>query len=70
MCQLNLDAYQNAVNAHYGTKYNIPIIYFTQLIGLAFGIPEKELGFGKEIISAQPALAKITDEAPEEEWAC
>ncbi len=70
MCQLNLDAYQNAVNAHYGTKYNIPIIYFTQLIGLAFGIPEKELGFGKEIVSAQPALAKITDEAPEEEWAC
>jgi heterodisulfide reductase subunit B len=70
MCQLNLDAYQNAVNAHYGTKYNIPIIYFTQLIGLAFGIPEKELGFGKEIVSAQPALAKITDEAPEEELAC
>lgn len=70
MCQLNLDAYQNAVNAHYGTKYNIPVIYFTQLIGLAFGIPEKELGFGKEIVSAQPALAKITDEAPEEEWAC
>jgi heterodisulfide reductase subunit B len=69
MCQLNLDAYQNAVNAHYGTKYNIPVVYFTQLIGLAFGIPEKELGFGKEIVSAQPALAKITDEAPEEEWA-
>lgn len=70
MCQLNLDAYQDAVNAHFGTDYKIPIVYFTQLIGLAFGIPEKELGFGKEIISAQPALAKITDEAPEEEWAC
>ncbi|MFO8036978.1 MAG: CoB--CoM heterodisulfide reductase iron-sulfur subunit B family protein [Anaerolineales bacterium] len=66
MCQLNLDAYQGAVNAHFGTDYNIPVIYFTQLIGLAFGIPENELGFGKEIVSAKPALEKISDEAPQE----
>ncbi len=66
MCQLNLDAYQGAVNAHFGTNYNIPVLYFTQLIGLAFGIPESELGFGKEIVSAKPALEKISDEAPKE----
>jgi heterodisulfide reductase subunit B len=66
MCQLNLDAYQGAVNVHFGTNYNIPVLYFTQLIGLAFGIPENELGFGKEIVSAQPALQKISDEAPQE----
>lgn len=64
MCQLNLDAYQDAVNAHFGTDYKIPIIYFTQLMGLAFGLPAKELGFGKEIVSAQPALDKITTEEP------
>lgn len=64
MCQLNLDAYQDAVNAHFGTDFKIPIIYFTQLMGLAFGLPAKELGFGKEIISAKPALAKITTDAP------
>jgi heterodisulfide reductase subunit B len=64
MCQLNLDAYQDAVNAHFGTNYQIPIVYFTQLMGLAFGIPANQLGFGKEIVSAQPALDKITEEAP------
>ena len=64
MCQLNLDAYQDAVNAHFGTKFNIPVVYFTQLMGLAFDIPANELGFGKEIVSAKPALNKITDEAP------
>ncbi|MFL7812853.1 MAG: CoB--CoM heterodisulfide reductase iron-sulfur subunit B family protein [Anaerolineales bacterium] len=64
MCQLNLDAYQDAVNAHFGTNYKIPVVYFTQLMGLAFGIPANELGFGKEIVSAQPALDKITEEAP------
>ncbi len=64
MCQLNLDAYQDAVNAHFGTNYQIPIVYFTQLMGLAFGLPAKELGFGKEIVSAKPALEKITTEEP------
>lgn len=64
MCQLNLDAYQDAVNAHFGTDYKMPIVYFTQLMGLAFGIPAKELGFGAEIVSARPALDKITAEEP------
>lgn len=66
MCQLNLDAYQDAVNAHFGTNFKIPVVYFTQLMGLAFGIPASELGFGKELVSAQKALGKITAEAPKE----
>ena len=67
MCQLNLDAYQDAVNSHFGTQFKIPIVYFTQLMGLAFGIPATELGFGQELISAKPALKKITTEAPKPE---
>jgi heterodisulfide reductase subunit B len=65
MCQLNIDAYQKGVNSHFKTKFKLPIVYFTQLIGLAFGLPENELGFGREIISAKTALTKITEEAPE-----
>ncbi len=64
MCQLNLDAYQENVNKHFGTNYNIPILYFTQLMGLAFGIPAKKLGFGKEFVTAAPALAKIGADPP------
>lgn len=67
MCQLNLDAYQDAVNAHFGTKFKMPIVYFTQLMGLAFGVSSGELDFGKEIVSAKPALKKITAEAPKPE---
>lgn len=59
MCQLNLDAYQDNVNKHFGTNYNIPILYFTQMVGLAFGLPAKKLGFGREFVDARPALAKI-----------
>jgi heterodisulfide reductase subunit B2 len=64
MCQLNLDAYQGSVNKAFGTNYHIPILYFTQLMGLAMGLPPKKLGFGKELVDAGPALTKIGAEAP------
>jgi heterodisulfide reductase subunit B len=67
MCQLNLDAYQGNVNRHFGTDYKLPILYFTQLMALAFGVPAKEAGIGSEIVSANAALAKIGMEAPKPE---
>lgn len=59
MCQLNLDAYQSQVNRHLGTDFNLPILYFTQMIGLALGLEPKELAIGQEIVSAAAALRKI-----------
>lgn len=67
MCQLNLDAYQMDVNRHFKTEFKIPILYFTQLMGIALGIPAQELGIGKEFVDARPALAKIGVEVPESE---
>jgi heterodisulfide reductase subunit B len=64
MCQLNLDAYQSQVNRAYGTDFELPILYFTQLMGLAFGLPAGTLGLGKEIVSAETALAKVGVERP------
>jgi heterodisulfide reductase subunit B len=52
LCQLNLECYQNQVNQEYGTNFNTPVVYFTQLMGLAFGIPNKRLGIGSELIAA------------------
>ncbi len=66
MCQLNLDAYQDDMNKYFGTDYRIPIVYFTQLMGLAFGHYPLELGLGKEFVDARPALMKIGMEVPEE----
>jgi heterodisulfide reductase subunit B len=67
MCQLNLDAYQDDTNRYFKTNYNIPIVYFTQMIGLAFGHEPAELGLGKEFVDPRPALAKIGVELPVEE---
>jgi heterodisulfide reductase subunit B len=67
MCQLNLDAYQSKVNSHFGTDYNLPVLYFTQLMALAFGLSAVEAGLGSEIVSSAVALAKIGMEAPKPE---
>ncbi|MCS6880764.1 MAG: CoB--CoM heterodisulfide reductase iron-sulfur subunit B family protein [Oscillochloridaceae bacterium] len=64
MCQLNLDAFQESVNGLFGTEYRIPILFFTQLMGLAFGLSPAAVGIGKEFIDARPALAKIGAAAP------
>jgi len=67
MCQLNVDAYQGDVNKHFKTNYHIPILYFTQLMGLAFGHEAEELGVGKEFVRSTEAMAKIGVEVPAEE---
>ncbi len=67
MCQMNLDAYQGETNRHFKTKYHIPILFFTQLMGLAFGIDAKKLGIGLELVSAKAALKKIGVEVPIDE---
>jgi heterodisulfide reductase subunit B len=71
MCQMNVDFYQREMNHHFKEDHHMPILFFTQLMGLAYGMPAKKLGFGREIISARPALAHIGIEAPltEEEQA-
>jgi heterodisulfide reductase subunit B len=59
LCQVNLECYQTQVNEEFGTKYSVPVVYFTQLLGLALGSSPKKLGFGKELISATPFLSKF-----------
>jgi hypothetical protein len=34
-------------------------VYFTQLMGAAMGIRPKSLGFGRELIPAEPVLACV-----------
>jgi heterodisulfide reductase subunit B len=58
LCQLNLDAYQSAINKTYGTSFNLPIVYFTQLMGIAFGLDSKKLGLTQCIVPATAMVAQ------------
>ena len=56
MCQVNLEVYQQQVNQEFGTNFSVPVLYFTQLVGLALGISQKKLGIGKEFVDSMPSL--------------
>ena len=56
LCQANLDTRQFDIEAQRGVRYGLPIIYFTQLMGLAFGHSVKELGLNKLLTSPLPLL--------------
>ena len=56
LCQMNVDTYQGRVNENYGTSFNIPVLYFTQLMGMAFGIGAEDLGLQRGTVSAAALL--------------
>ena len=44
LCQHNLECYQGRINRLFDEKIDIPVAYFTQVMGIALGLSEKELG--------------------------
>lgn len=59
LCQTNLDAYQGRVNARFKTDYKLPVLFITQLIGLALGIGAESLGMNTNIVSPHEILNYI-----------
>jgi heterodisulfide reductase subunit B len=59
LCQLNVDAYESMVNRKYKTNYKLPVLFFTQLMGIAFGLNEKELGLKTSIVPVKKVLANF-----------
>lgn len=47
LCQFNLECFQGKISRKFHEDVKMPVMYFTQLLGLALGIPEKELGLHK-----------------------
>lgn len=56
LCQQNLDLRQEQVNRTMQSSLNIPVLYFTQIMGLAFGYSPKALGLDKLVVSADHLL--------------
>jgi heterodisulfide reductase subunit B2 len=51
LCQMNLEAYQDKINRRFGRNYNIPVVYFSHLLGTALGINSKQMGMDKLLIA-------------------
>jgi heterodisulfide reductase subunit B2 len=50
MCHSNLDMRREAINSYLGEKIDIPVLYVTQVLGLAMGLGRKELGLQRHFV--------------------
>ncbi len=55
MCQSNLDMRQQAMSRRSTKPFDMPILYITQLVGMALGCDSKSLGLGRHFVSTAPA---------------
>ena len=58
LCQANLDMYQSDAERQLGKQLGVPVLYFTQLMGLAFGLDPEQLCLDKAIVDPLALLAE------------
>jgi heterodisulfide reductase subunit B len=58
LCQANVEVYQSEINKKQGTKLNMPVLYYSQLLTIAYGGTMKEAGLDGQLIRAEK-LEKI-----------
>ena len=63
MCQINLDLRQQDIEKQMSKRYDMPIIYITQLLGLCLGISSKKLGLSKLMVSPEKIVKAISEVA-------
>ncbi|HID26603.1 MAG TPA: heterodisulfide reductase subunit B [Methanosarcinales archaeon] len=59
LCHTNLDAYQHRLELKYNVEIKMPVLYFTQIMGLAMGIEPKKLGLDKNIVSTEKVIEVV-----------
>lgn len=53
VCQLNTEVYQDQINAKYGTRFKMPVVYYSSLMSVAFGRDGKSAGLDGQVIRAK-----------------
>ncbi len=58
-CSIMYDRYQKLIEAELGRSFNVPVLYYPQLLGLALGIDPEELGFDINSVGVDVLLEKV-----------
>ncbi|NMC10291.1 MAG: disulfide reductase [Methanothrix sp.] len=59
LCHIMLDAKQRSLEQKKSEKIGIPVLYVTQLVGIALGLGPEELGLNMNSVSPLPLVEKI-----------
>ncbi len=61
LCHMNLEGYQEKINKRFNTRFAVPILYFTQLLGIALGLPDRYLSVGASFIPVGRKIASLME---------
>jgi len=53
VCQMNVEVYQDHINQKHGTKFKIPVVYYSTLMSVAYGASAKDSALNGQIIKAK-----------------
>ncbi len=53
VCQMNTEVYQSFINKKYGTNFNMPSVYYSTIMSVAFGKTAKEAALDGQMIRAK-----------------
>jgi len=59
LCQSNLDLRQSDIERQRNERFRLPVFYFTQLMGIAFGLPGRRLGLHRLVVDPGKVLEQV-----------
>lgn len=62
MCHSNLDMRRSTINRHLMEPITIPVLYVTQVLGLAIGLSAKDLGLKRHFVGVNLKEAELCQE--------
>ena len=58
-CSVMYEDNQRKIESQFNVEYHLPVLYYPQVLGLAFGLDQKQLGFRINKVKAQQLLEKL-----------
>ncbi|MBN2033486.1 MAG: CoB--CoM heterodisulfide reductase iron-sulfur subunit B family protein [Deltaproteobacteria bacterium] len=52
-CSVMYDSNQKSIETAFNASYNLPVLYLTQILGLAMGLDRKELGLNMNVVKTK-----------------
>jgi heterodisulfide reductase subunit B len=53
VCQMNVEVYQDQINATHGTKFKMPVVYYSTLMSVAYGRSAQDAALNGQVIPAK-----------------
>lgn len=59
LCHMSLDIYQERAGQQRGERLDMPVFHLPQLVGLALGLSEQDLGLPRHMVPVAPATGRL-----------